>query len=91
MDLGQFDAALKSHSYFCAFLELPGGTLLALSPDSSDGMLLNAAGIPGAEAVGYVLNWAFTYSLLDPEKVRGFQDVGWLGEEALETEPIYQT
>ena len=54
-------------------------------------MLLNAAGIPGAGAVGYVLNWAFTYSLLDPEKVRGFQDVGWLGEEALETEPIYQT
>ena len=91
MDLGLFDAALKSHSYLGAFLELPGGTLLALSPDSSDGMPLDAAGIPGAGAGGHVLNWAFTYSLLDPEKVRGFREVGWLGEEALETETIYQT
>lgn len=83
MDLGLFDGALKSHSYLCPFLELPGGILLALSPDSSDGMLLNAAA--GAGAGGHVLNWAFTYSLLDLEKVRGFREVGWLGEEELET------
>ena len=62
-----------------------------LPSDSSDGMPLDAAGILGAGAGGHVLNWAFTYSLLDPEKVRGFREVGWLGEEALETESIYQT
>lgn len=83
MNLGLFDAALKSHSYLCNFVELPRGILLALSPDSSDGMLTDAAGIPGAGYGGHVLNWTFTYPLLDPKKVRGFREVGWLGKEAL--------
>lgn len=69
------DAALKSHSYLGAFLELPGGTLLALSTRLFRWMPLDAAVVSwaGAQSADMCTELGIHIFLTRPEKVRGFR------------------